>query len=117
VAKQEWSRKHVAHTYKCEHQMGLYVQEPQVGGKQTTCILNHGFTVLLWHTELRVLNKLLMRSVIFRLKLRVVMKKNQLSHLLSCRHSSSMVILLHYPGLCKLLSLNLSLCMMLTWLL
>jgi len=64
----------------------------------------------------RVLNRLLMLSVTFRFQLRVIMK-NQLSHLLSCRHSRSMVILLHYPELCKPLSLNLSLCMMLTWLL
>jgi hypothetical protein len=30
---------------------GAYVQKPLVGGKQTMHVLNHGFIVLMWHTE------------------------------------------------------------------
>jgi hypothetical protein len=35
--------KHVACTCECYHQMGVYIQEPLLGGKQITRVLNHVF--------------------------------------------------------------------------
>ena len=43
--------KQVACTYIHYHQMMVYVQVSQVGGKQTTHLLNHGFIVSLLCTE------------------------------------------------------------------
>jgi hypothetical protein len=54
VATRVW--KHVARTCKCYHQMAVYVQEPLVGRKQTTRVLNNGFIVLVWRIE-RTLNE------------------------------------------------------------
>jgi hypothetical protein len=50
----KWSMyvwKHVTCTCNYYRQMGVYVQEPLTGGKQTTRVFNQGFTVSLWRKE------------------------------------------------------------------